>query len=68
MMYSTADLKLRMAYFIMFCSIEALLQMLLNIITRWNSLLRNARGVLQSTFYPEVGMKIWVKFIIQETA
>jgi hypothetical protein len=66
LMYSTANLKLRMAYFILFYSILVLLQMLLNTVKRRNSLIRNIRRVLQSPFYPEVGMKIWVKFIIQE--
>jgi hypothetical protein len=35
---------------ILFCSILVLLQMLLNIVTRWNSLIRNAQRVLQSPF------------------
>ena len=68
MPYSTAALKSRMAYFILFCSILVLLQMLLSISTSWNSLIRKARRVLQYVFGREVRMKIWVKFIIQETA
>jgi hypothetical protein len=47
MTHSAAALKSRMAYFILFCNILVLLQMLLNISTSWNSLIRNARSVLQ---------------------